>query len=160
MPFLKRILLFVLITFSFLLGCRYNTFPGQAIERFNNSKMYLDEFVSSLRSDPSLDSIFRLTHVNKLPPVENSYPEIFKLLKDVGITEAASHQNICKICPGWYYLKTNWSGNDPVYLIYNFSDTAENVKGFYKKDDYGNETWGLGDQWKMFRFVKTIDPKY
>jgi len=38
----------------------------------------------------------------------------------------------------------------------NYYDSTENLKGFYKKDKHKNETWGLGDNWKMFRFVNTI----
>jgi hypothetical protein len=120
------------------------------------------------KNDKLLDSTFIIGPDNGLPELSKSYPEVLRKLVELGITDASSQPNICKRCGRWYYLKTNWSTDYPIYLIYNYLDydfdphnefildTSENTKGFHKTDKNHNETWGLGEKWKMFRLVKEI----
>ncbi|HRH49941.1 MAG TPA: hypothetical protein PLP23_14390 [Panacibacter sp.] len=128
------------------------------MDRFYGNKIYFDSLATLLQADRKLDSLFQNGPERGIPDIEISYPKVYMLLKKLGITDASSHLQICKRCPPWYYLKTNWPSEFPIYFIYNFNDSPldslENIKGFYKKDEYNNETWGLGDKWKMFRLVK------
>jgi hypothetical protein len=82
---------------------------------------------------------------------------LYEILNEVGITEASSNKNVFPKGTMWYYFKTNWPNEYPIYLIHNahnYYDSSEFEKGFYSKDEVSNETWGLGDRWKMFRLVK------
>ena len=162
----------ILILFYLALtSCRNSLTQKELIAKFYEKEPLLDSLVTSLQSNKKLDSIFRIGPDVGLPDIESNYPMQFELIKKLGITDASSFPNICRKCPGWFYLKTNWKSKYPIYLIYNYIgetsdnsnvfrwDSSENKKGFYKIDKYKNETWGLGGRWKMFQFVETIkDP--
>jgi hypothetical protein len=154
---LKTILKIILAALFILPGCQQHSSPKELIDRFNFNKPYFDTLVISLQNDKKLDSLFQIPPYSYMPDLADLYPEEFKLLNKIGITAASSHHGMCRICPRWYLLKTNWPSKHPVFVIYNSpGDSAENISGFYQIDKYKNETWGLGDKWKMFRFVDTI----
>ena len=54
---------------------------------------------------------------------------------------------------------TNWSNQLPIHLYYNTCDTTETVKGFYRKDQNGNEFWGLGNNWALWSERKLLEGK-
>jgi hypothetical protein len=138
-----------------ILSCSRNRSVAELNDTFSKNKDSLDLLVKSLQDDKKLDSLFFIGPDSGIPDIEKTYPQIFDLIKHIGITDASSHKNSnCKKAQ-WYYFKTNWSNGYPIYLIYNTCDEKA-VKGIYKKDEYLNETWGLGDNWQMFRFVDTI----
>jgi hypothetical protein len=83
------------------------------------------------------------------------YNREYNILKIAGITGASSHP--CNKRVRWYYFKTNWPDEYPIYLIHTPCDSLKTKKGFHEKDRHTNEWWGLGDNWQIFRFVKTID---
>ncbi|MGC4103795.1 hypothetical protein [Ferruginibacter sp.] len=154
----------LLLGLILLTGCKQQQSPEKLIARFYTNKALFDKLVTTLTNNKKLDSLFYRqpeTGEADLPDIKDAYPDVYELLNKLGVTVALSSPNICKICPRWYYLKTNWPGEHPIYFIYNFTDysrdSAENVKGFYKIDKYKNETWGLGDNWKMFSFAHVID---
>ena len=151
--FLKSFLsLYFILTFA---GCKRDLSSAELISKFTLNKIYLDSLVLYLNKDKKLDSFFHNRLDSGLPDIKISYPVQFNLIEKTGITEISSCP-VCPRCPRWYYIKTNWPGVHPIYLIYGFRDSIENEKGFYNKDEYQNETWGMGDNWKIFRFVDTI----
>lgn len=156
--------IFLLLMFTFV-SCQKKSTSNELRNKFYSNQIQFDSLVTALRNNSKLDSLFYSGPDAALPDIKTIYPKEFELLKKLGITAASSHPNVCRVCPRWYYLKTDWPSEHPIYLIYNFTnysmDSAENIKGFYKKDRYKNETWGLGNNWKMFSFVDTIrDFKY
>jgi hypothetical protein len=154
--------LILLSTLSILCCHSYNT-PEELRNRFYLNKTKFALFTTKLDRDKKFDSVFHLMPYSPLPDLKDSYPMEFSLLNELGVVSVTSHYSRCKICPRWYLLKTNWPSKHPIFLMYNenYYDSTESLKGFYKKDKYQNETWGLGDNWKMFRFVDTIkDVKY
>ena len=152
----------ILLASFVLTSCQNRNTTKELLDRFYTNKPYLNSIISKLQNDKRLDSLFDIGPEAWFPDIKTIYPNEFILLEKIGIIGASSsHYGICKTCPRSYCIKTNWPSEYPIYLIYNFSDSTENIKGFYKKDKYKNETWGLGDDWKMFRFVDTItDVKY
>ena len=145
------LLFFICLTVS---GCHENKSPTELIEVFNNKKVALDILINNLQKNKKLDTIFQIAPDSGIPNIKKTYPAIHDLLKEIGITDASSHQNSFPKRTQWYYLKTNWPNKGSIYLIYNAYDSVETKKGFYVKDEVSNETWGLGDNWKMFRFIK------
>lgn len=137
--------------------------------KFLSIKPQLDSIVYFAQQDKKLDSAFWIGPDNGLPPIEQNYPLEYSLLKRAGITDAASFPNVLHAYHHWYYLRTDWQDTVPVYLVYNLildtmdyrtgslPDSSENQPEFYKIDKYGNETWGQGGKWKIFRLVHTID---
>jgi len=159
-PIMARSLIFLILVSIFCV-CKRNPSPAELIEKFNGNKIYLDSLAASLKQDKKFDSFFHYRLDLGLPDIKNTYPKQFELIRKAGLIEISSNP-VCRICPRWYYIKTNWISEYPIYLIYNSrQDSMESEKGFYKIDKYLNETWGLGDNWRMFRFVDTIrDVKY
>jgi hypothetical protein len=154
----RKIYYIILITTLFFVSCHsYNT-PEELKDKFYLNKKKFTSLTTKLDNDKKFDSLFHLTPYSPLPDLKDSYPTEFYLLNELDIASLTSQYGICKTCPRWYLLKTKWPSKHPVFLIYNenYYDSTENLKGFYKKDKYENETWGLGDNWKMFRFVDTI----
>lgn len=141
--------------FTFFYSCQRNLTSSELIDKFYSHKTQLDSLVSSLHSNKKLDSIFHDRLDKGLPDSVALYTGEFNLIKKTGLTEISSCP-VCPRCPRWYYIKTDWLSEYPIYLIHHTRDSTETRKGFYKKDEYKNETWGLGDNWKMFRFVDTI----
>lgn len=140
-----------------LTSCQEVSSPKELMDRFYTNKKDFNLLVTKLQTDNRFDSLFQIEPYTGLPDIEQKYPGEFARLKKIGITAASSHANTCKQCSRWYLFKTNWPGKHPVFFIYHDdNDSTESFKDFYKKDNYGNETWGLGDDWKMFRFVDTI----
>ena len=145
--------LFVL-TYLMLFGCSNNKKPTELIETFNKNKPSLDLLINKLQKDKKLDSLFQIEVDSGLPNIKSTYPDMYAIFNEVGITDASSHRNPFPKWSNWYYLKTNWLNEHSIYLIFNAYDSSETTKGFYLKDQVLNETWGLGENWKMFRFVK------
>jgi len=143
-----------ILTYLMTFGCSNNIKPTELIETFNKNKPSLDLLINKLHKDKKLDSLFQIEVDSGLPNIKGTYPEIYAVLKKVGIIDASSHRNAFSKWSNWYYLKTNWLNGHSIYLIFNTYDSSETIKGFYLKDEALNETWGLGDNWKMFRFVK------
>ena len=146
----------IVIFFSIsLISCnRYKT-HDELITTFYENKKALDSFVTVLQNNSKLDSVFRIMPYTGLPDIEKSYPEEYKFLNNLGIKELTSHP--CDRKVNWYFIITNWPDKYSVCLTFSPCDSIETAKGFYKKDHYSNEWWGLGDNWQMFRFVKIID---
>ena len=135
-------------------SCHKNKSPTELIEVYNNNKVALDLIISNLQNNKKLDTVFQIAPDAGIPNIKKSDPAIYDLLNKVGITDASSHQNSFPKRTQWYYFKTNWPNRYPIYLIYNAYDSIETKKGLYEKDEVSNETWGLGDNWKMIRLVK------
>jgi len=152
---LRSILIF---SFSFisLVGCRRHKTHDELVTTFFENKKPLDSFVIELQKNGKLDSVFRTMPYTGLPVgIEKSHPNEYQLLKMIGIKELTSHP--CDRITNWYFLITNWPDKYPICLTYNPCDSVNTAKGYHDKDRYSNEWWGLGDNWQMFRFVKTID---
>jgi hypothetical protein len=140
-----------------LISCNQNKTTPELIETFNKNKKALGLVIDKLQNDKRLDSLFQIGPESGLPPIKNSYPLEYDILNKAGIIDASSHKNVFPVRTNWYYFKTNWPNEYPIYLIfnaYNSYDSIEFEKGFYSKDEVSNETWGLGDRWKMFCLVK------
>lgn len=147
--------LIVSIILLALYGCKSNKTPEELKAIFYKNKDKLDLFANTLQKDVKLDSIFSNRTEEQgfdFPDIKETYPNIYNLLVDAGITEASSHR-ITRVTK-WYFLKTNWPNEYPIYLEYNRFDSVKTKKGYYDKDEVSNETWGLGDHWIMFRWVK------
>jgi len=156
------------LTLLSLVACHYST-PEELKAKFYSSKNKLVSFTAKLESDKKFDSVFHVPPYTPLPDFKNAFPKEFALAKELGIVSITSCKGSCLRNSKWYFIETNWPSKHPVFLIYNFCsynyyydttgipcDCTESHKGFYKKDKYENETWGLGDNWTMFRFVDTI----
>ena len=154
--------LYFILFIQIILGCNHYSTSEELIKKFYEEKPHLDTIVNRLNRDKKFDSAFHIEPYTGLPNIKNSYPHELQILKKIGIIGASAHPNTCgRWCPHWYLFTTDWPSEHPIMLIYNFDNTSESVKGFYTIDKYKNETWGLGDNWKMFRFVDTItDIKY
>jgi len=149
-----------------------NLTPEQLIATFSSRKSQLDFIVNNLEKDRKLNLIFQIGPDRGLPPIEKSYSEVYAVLKRTGITDASSHPNVCPKKTTWYYFKTNWQNEYPIYLIYNAYQTykpcemggvynePELLKGEHKIDEVSNEWWGLGDHWTLFRLVKEKSVKF
>ena len=151
---LLRILFYCTFT---ILSCKSNKPPEELKAAFYQNKIELDEFVNILKADKILDSI--LSNRTKeqgwtFNDLQKTYPKVYELLSIVGITEASSHKNSSDKRDKWYFLKTNWPNEYPIYLTYDRLNSITTVKGYYNKDEVSNETWGLGGHWFMFRWVK------
>jgi hypothetical protein len=154
MRFLKLIFFLIWLV---LIGCNQDKTAPELIEIFNKNKKGLGLVITELQDDKSLDSLFQIGPYSGLPPIKDSYPAVYDILNKAGITDASSHKNVFPSRTNWYYFKTNWPNEYPIYLIFNAHnsyDSSEFKNGFYSKDEVSNETWGLGDHWKMFRLVK------
>lgn len=150
-----RFIISLLLSSLIVVSCNRNKTPAELIDTFSENKETLHLLVKSLQNDKKLDSLFFIGPDSGIPDIKNSYPEAYNMLRKLGIIDASSHKNADCKKNQWYYFKTNWPNEYPIYLVFNTCD-EETAKGFYKKDEYSNETWGLGDNWQMFRFVKTI----
>ena len=150
-------ILLVYIFFCGLCSCKSNKTPDELKSIFYQNKNKLDLFTTALQKDKKLDSIFSTrTEEQSLTflDIKQTYPNIYNLLVDAGIIEASSHKNTYSKMLKWYWLKTNWPNEYPIYLAYDTFDSVQTAKGYYNKDEVSNETWGLGDHWFMFRWVK------
>ena len=139
----------------FLVSCHRNKTHNELVATFLKNKKSLDSFVTVLQTNPKLDSLFRITPYTGLPDIEKSHPNEYEFLKNVGIKELTSHP--CNKITSWYFIITDWPDEYPICLTFTPCDSVKTAKGFYEKDQYSNEWWGLGDNWQMFRFVKIID---
>ena len=174
-----------IITILFLISvisinCDRSKTVSELMNTFSLNKPKLNAVVSNIQKDKILDSFFfNIGAENGIPDIKTIYPQQYKMLKEVGITDASAHLGTCDYKPvhpnkenthpetwyqynlkhKWYYFKTNWQADHPIFLMYNECDTAETREGFYNKDENENETWGLGDNWKMFRLVKYREVK-
>jgi hypothetical protein len=148
----------ILLAALLLSSCDDYYTPEELKNKFYSNKQLLTKFTSKLETDKNFDSVFQIEPYSPLPNFKSIYPEEFPLLEQVGINSVTSQTGRCLKCPRCFILKTNWPSKHNIFLIYNEKqyDSIENEKGFYKIDEYKNETWGLGDNWKMFRFVDTI----
>ena len=129
-------------------------------EQFYQAKPALDNLIYKLEQDSHLDSFFKIAPGEGLPAIEKEYPVEYSLLKKCGITHASSHHNAYHKGKSWYYFETDWLAEAPILLSYNIADsndTNERQRGFYKKDEYRNEWWGMGDGWQMLQLMKEID---
>ncbi len=135
-------------------SCYQNRTQSELANFFHANKPTLDSIVKSLQYDKKLDSIFQIIPDSRIPDIKNSYPDFYNMLTKVGIIHVSSHLNVYPKKNSWYYFKTDWSSDYPIYVIYNAYDSVETKLGYYSKDEVSNETFGLGDKWKMFRFVK------
>jgi len=156
---------------NFLLGfillcsfpnCKSHKTPDELKSLFYQNKKQLDSFTTFIKSDKKLDSIFSNTTEEQgltILNIKQTYPSIYNLLTNAGITEASSHNRTYPKTVKWYWLKTNWPSEYPIYLAYDTFNLTQTVKGYYNKDEAFNETWGLGDRWFMFRWVKDKDYK-
>ena len=138
---MSRFLLLPLLTCVILVsaGCKKNPSVTELKSTFYSNKRLLDSLLTSLHTDKKLDSLFYSRVDLGLPDIEKNYPVQFSLIQKIGITEISSH-HVCNRCPRWHYIKTNWSVDPPIYLITGLRDTTESEKGFYKIDEYQNET--------------------
>jgi hypothetical protein len=140
-----------------LLSCNSNKTPEDLKARFYKNKFKLDEFVTILKTDKTIDSILSNRTAEQgwtFNDLQKEYPKVYELLNSIGITEASSHKNSSGKRNKWYFLKTNWLNEYPIYLTYDRLDSINTVKGYYNKDEVSNETWGLGDNWYMFLWIK------
>jgi hypothetical protein len=140
-----------------LISCNHNKTTPELIEIFNSNKKALGLVIDKFQKDKKLDTLFEVDADLGPPKIENSYSDIPLIFKEVGIAGASSCKNSFPKGTRWYYFKTNWPNEFPIYLIFNAHnsyDSSEFEKGFYSKDEVSNETWGLGHRWKMFRLVK------
>lgn len=137
-------------------GCSSNENPQEWKNRFHDHYPYLEKLVNRFQNDPKLDSCFQIRPDSGLPNIAASYPSVLKLLQAVGITDASSHKAARNKWTRWYYFKTNWPSAYPIYIIYDPTEPITTEKGYYKKDPYKNETWGMGNHWQLFRWVAVI----
>ena len=172
-----------LLTSLIVTNCDRSRTATQLIQTFSDNKPKLTAIVKNIQTSKVLDSLFsEIGPENGIPDIETRYWKQYEMLEEVGITDASAHKGACPQLSTskdeqdkrfiaaanwqkahfknkWYYFKTNWQSDHPVFLIYNECDTAKTHKGFYEKDEYQNETWGLGDNWEMFRLIKYKDFK-
>ena len=149
-----RFVISLLFLYLVVAGCHHNKTSTELFETFSQNKTNLDLLIDNFKKNKKLDTIFQIGPDSGLPDLKNSYPDIYEMIKKIGITDASSHKNVFPKNTFWYYFKTNWPNEYPIYLIFNAYDSSETKKEFYLKDEVSNETWGLGDNWKMFRLVK------
>jgi hypothetical protein len=156
-------LFFAICATSIFFSCNQKISSTELTTKFYRQEASLNIFIDSIKNNRVLDSVLQKNFNGNVNYFKEANPKIFKLAYSLGISEVSAHKK-CKNCDYWYYIQTNWGDKYPIYLIYDYADyrynqeiiidSSENVKGFYKKDDNNNETWGLGNKWKMFRLVK------
>ena len=134
------------------LSCRQNKKPEELINTFYKHESELTSIIKELQTNKNLDSIFSNVPEG-LPQIETSYPIVFRKLKSLKIKHASSHPSFPK-GTRWFYFETEWPNEYLICLIYNAYDSTQSKKGYYKKSEVSNETWGLGNNWQMFRLVK------
>ena len=152
----KQFFKLVILSSLILHTCKRDSSPEELKSRFYSNKISFDSLLSIIQNNKKLDTLFHNRVDQGLPDMQTSYPKEFGLITKIGIKEISSHGSYCKKNLRWYYIKTNWPSAHPIYFIYDDCDSEETPKDFYKQDKYLNETWGLGESWKMFRFVDTI----
>ena len=174
---MRRLTFVTFLFFTSLIStnCGKSKTISELMNTFALDKPKLNAIVNNIQKDKILDSLFfNIGAENGIPDIKTNYPQQYKMLREVGITDASAHAGTCEIDKEnrpnetlykynlkhkWYYFKTNWQAEHPIFLMYNECDTAKTHKGFYDKDENQNETWGLGDNWIMFRLVKYIEVK-
>ncbi|MEO8769660.1 MAG: hypothetical protein ABI402_06235 [Ferruginibacter sp.] len=112
----------------------------------------MDLVIKRLQNDKEMDTLIQ--NWEGLSRLKKSYPDIYSLLKNIGIKHISSHQSVYVRMARWYYFETNWPNEYLICLIYDQYDSSQTKKGYYSKDEVANETWGLGNNWDMFRWVK------
>ena len=137
----------------FICGCRHSRTSEELISMFYDDEKDLDVVVKKLQTDKKLDSLFQYSGEG-LPNIKDSYSDIYTTLKRLGIKHASSHKNAFNKFTKWYYFETTWPNEYLICLVFNAHDSSESKKGYYSKDEVANETWGLGNNWSMFRWVK------
>ena len=150
-------IIFAGILTTFFFSCKTYNNPEELKAIFYKNKSKLDLLANSLKQDNTLDSIFsdRGNMQDSLfIDIKQSYPAVYSSLIKSGIIEASSHKQVYPKGKKWYFLKTNWKNEYPIYLVYDPIDSFQTAKGFHSKDEVLNETWGLGENWLMFRWVK------
>ena len=135
------------------INCRHNKTPAELMDTFYKNEDHLTQIIKTLQTDKHLDSLCSNMPFDSLPNIENAYPTIFNRLKSIGIKHISSHPGSNKLIR-WYYLETKWPNEYLIGLIYSPYDSPTTKKGYYEKDEVNNETWGLGNNWSMFRLVK------
>ena len=138
----------------FLFGCRHNKTSQELIATFYKNENDLSLIIKKLQTDKHLDSLFLSESMKGLPKIKNEYPEVYNKLKSLDISHASAHKNVSPHGTNWYYFETEWPNEYLICLVFNAHDSSESIKGYYKKDEVSNETWGLGNNWSMFRWVK------
>lgn len=137
-------------------GCSATEDPQQWKNRFHTHYPKLEKLVHRLGNDPQLDTLFHIGAESGLPDIAVTYPSVLKQLQQAGITDASSHRCSRDKWRRWYYFKTNWPSIYPIYITYDPTESIKTQKGYYEKDKYGNETWGLGGHWLIYRWVAII----
>ena len=143
-----------------LIACKENQLnPQEKVTKiFFAKKNFFDSIVYKLRF---------LQLRNDSVPSGSSYLEglqkrdiiLFNELISTGITDLIIYYRPgCKKVEH-YDFKTDWGSNNEFYIDYNSCDSLETKKGYYRKDEKGNEFWGLGDSWKMWKLVEYLDHK-
>jgi hypothetical protein len=153
-------LIFIFLISIFAISCQQYKTADALIIHFYEKKPQLDLLITNLQADKELDSLFRISLDSTLPILKSNYPNAYNTIKNCSITKGFSCSNAFQKGTTWYYFETNWPSKNPILLscnTKNANDSTERIKGFYKKDQYNNEWWGLGDGWQMLRLVKEID---
>ena len=150
-------IIFAGILTTFFFSCKTYNNPEELKAIFYKNKSKLDLFANSLEQDRTIDSIFsdrKNMQDSLFINIKQRYPNVYSSLIGSGIIEASSHRQIYPKGKKWYFLKTNWHNEYPIYLVYDPYDSIQTKKTFYNRDEVRNETWGLGENWFMFRWVK------
>jgi hypothetical protein len=137
-------------------GCNTHENPQQWKQRFYGHYPHFEKLTKRLQNDARLDTCFQIGPDSGLPNIAASYPSVLKQLQQMGITAASSHPCYRNKWSRWYYFKTNWPSAYPIYIIYDPTEPVTTEEGYYQKDPYKNETWGLGNNWQLFRWVAVV----
>jgi hypothetical protein len=133
------------------------TISEKMIKKFNINKTELTQLVKIFQDNPQIDSMFQSEFLASRKAKE--FPETFsKQLSVIGIEKVSIHQAKCpmKSDKKTFILETNWIAKDSVSIFYAVCDSIETKNGFYRKDDNGNEIWGIGESWGIVKIVKYL----
>lgn len=148
-----NISVFFLFIVLLIFGCRQNKTTEELKAMFYDYEKELNIVVTKLQNDKQLDSLCRYSDKG-LSDIKDLYPDFYSSLKRLGIKHVSSHKNVFNKYTNWYYFETTWPNEYLICLVFNAYDSSENKKDYYSKDEVANETWGLGNNWSMFRWVK------
>ncbi|MEP6465995.1 MAG: hypothetical protein ABJB05_06800 [Parafilimonas sp.] len=148
-----RTKIYVILFFAFLIffGCEQkDKQPHIYIDRFYKNEEGLNHLIEALRKDTFLEDKWGdLIERNKF---NNA---IKQKLYDLSIDSV--HLFSCGHKQKQFDFITNWGQKNSMHLYYNTLDSVQTEKGFYKKDEYLNETWGLGNHWALSIVKKYIE---
>ena len=127
----------------------------EILNKFQSNRNKFDLLLSNLKSNPAIDSLFSSEN-NRGRKIDAFPTEITSTLSQLGISDVYLHYGCGKPSTKIFVFKTTWNSKTPIIIDNNPCDSLRVINGYYSKDENGNEFWGCGNSWQVYKETKVI----